>query len=354
MQRIAAQARPGAPRGRSYMADEKTRRRRELRIGVIGAAVVVAALAAAAVLYAVPFGKTTYTAELAEAQSVKTGDDVRIAGISVGAVQSLELKSDRVVMKFTVDSDVFLGSETTLDVRMLTVVGGHYVAIQPAGTTPLGHSVIPADRVRLPYSLVQAFQDAAAPLAAVDGDTLRGSLDSLATSIESSPDGMREILDGVEHFIDVMNKQRSDVSAAIAIADEYLNGVEAAKGELRRLIDRINLLETVLSGKRTEVREAVRVLRLVVSRLAALQPSWESTLKPLAEQLAAAAPELENLGEKLGPVIDSVQGLTRQLTDAALPDGGVTIDQSGETVTAAPGLQPAALTLCVPLPGKAC
>ncbi|MGX1806068.1 MlaD family protein [Nocardia sp. NPDC055321] len=340
-----------AARPRRSRPDAASLRRRELRLGVAGAVLVVAVLAAVGVLYVVPFGRSTYTADLSEAQSVRVGDDVRVAGVPVGSVKSLTLQRDRVTMTFTVDSSVFLGDQTTMDVRMLTVVGGHYIAVFPAGDRPLGRGVIPADRVRLPYSLARSFQDAAAPVAAVDGDLVRRNLSGLADALEAGPGALRDTLDGVDRFLDLLLRQRTEVSKAISIAEEYLSGVDTAKGELRRLIDKINVLETVLSAKRSETRTALLTLNRVIARLAALQPAWESTLEPMAQRLVAVVPELEALGSQLDSLLDSVHGLASSLTALLTPDGGVAVDGSRQTVP----LDPAALApVCVPVFGQVC
>lgn len=334
-------------RAKGHRRDEGSRLRHDLRLGIIGVLALVIALAAVAVLYVVPFGKHTYTAELSEAQSVRTGDDVRLAGISVGSVKSLRLHPDRVEMTFTVDSSVFVGADTTLDVRMLTIAGGHYVALFPAGSRPLGGRPIPAERVRLPYSLVQTFQDATEPLRRIDGKTVHDNFSALASSVESSPDALRRTLDGIARFADAVDRQRADISKAIDVADEYLGAVNTAKGELGRLVQQIGLLENILSDKRSEVRTAVETLDRIVSRLAGLQPSWQSTLRPLAEHLVALEPELDKLGERLQPVIDGVHALTQQLT-RLMPNGGEVV----VTAPAGTGVSPDAV--CVPVPGRSC
>ncbi|MFI7671261.1 MlaD family protein [Nocardia sp. NPDC049526] len=326
--------------GNTPILDEPARLRKEVRLGIIGAVLVVIAMGAAAALYVIPFGKTTYTAELSEAQSVKSGDDIRLAGISVGTVKSLELKPDKVVMRFTVDSDVFIGDQTSLDVRMLTVVGGHYIALFPAGTEPLGDKPIPADRVRLPYSLIQTFQDATAPIGKIDGDTVRRNLAALDKSVAGAPDTLRTTLDTVGSYIDAIDRQRTQVSNAIAVADEYVTMYDGAKSDLRRLMENADLLETVLLDKRAELRESIALLNSVVQRVAALAPSWDSTLKPKAQQLADALPRLEQMGGRLEPIISSAHDLSQKLQGLVIPEGGIVVDRSG--------------AVCVPLPGKAC
>ncbi|WP_245678175.1 MlaD family protein [Nocardia acidivorans] len=322
------------------VVDDGTKRKRELRLGIIGAVLVALGLLAAGVLFVVPFGKHTYTAELSEAQSVKSGDDVRIAGISVGEVESLELKPDKVVMRFTVDSDVFLGDQTSLDIRMLTIVGGHYVAVFPAGDKALGDKAIPADRVRLPYSLSQTFQDAATPLSKIDGRTLNRNLAALGNSIEGAPDSLRTTLQTVNTYVDALDRQRSQVSNAISVADEYVRMYDSAKSDLGRLMDNANLLVTVLEDKHSEMAEAIRLLSDVVGRLGGAQPQWDASLKT---KLTDAVSQLEQLGTRFEPTLTAAQGLQRKLSSLVIPDGGVTIDQSAQTVP-----------VCVPVPGRDC
>ncbi|MFI6867837.1 MlaD family protein [Nocardia sp. NPDC050406] len=325
--------------------DDGTRQRRELRRGVIGAILLAICLLGVGALYVVPFGKHTYTAELSEAQSVKAGDDVRIAGISVGEVESLELKPDKVVMKFTVDSDVFMGDQTSLDIRMLTVVGGHYVAVFPAGEKPLGDTAIPTDRVRLPYSLVQTFQDAATPLQKIDGDSLHRNLTALGGSLEAAPDTLRTTLDTVGTYVDALNRQRDQVSNAIAVADEYVRMYDGAKTDLGRLMDNANILVTVLLDKHSEMAEAIRLLSDVLDRVAALGPVWNDQLK---DKITGAVTELRNLSGQFQPVLTSAQSLQDKLSQLVIPEGGVGVDQSGQTITAPSD------PVCVPLPGKDC
>ncbi|WP_084529383.1 MlaD family protein [Nocardia crassostreae] len=322
--------------------DEGTCKKRELRRGIVGAVLVGVLLLGAGVLFVVPFGKHTYTAELSEAQSVKAGDDARIAGISVGEVKSLELKPDRVVMRFTVNSNVFLGDQTSLDVRMLTIVGGHYVSVFPAGAQPLGDNAIPMDRVRLPYSLTQTFQDAAAPLAAIDGTTLNRNLAALGNSLEAAPETLRTTLQTVGTYVDALDRQRTQVSNAISVADEYVRMYDGAKTDLGRLMDNANLLVTVLEAKHTEMAEAIRLLSDVVGRLGGAQPTWDE-LKPVID---GAITQLEQLGAKFQPTLDAAHGLQQKLSALVIPEGGVTIDQSQQTVTLP--------QVCVPVPGKDC
>ncbi|WP_225732383.1 MULTISPECIES: MlaD family protein [unclassified Nocardia] len=321
---------------------ETTQRRRELRFGVACVIAIAVLLVATGAFYVFPPGKTTYTAELSDAESVKTGDQVRIAGVPVGTVTSLRLRPDTVRMTFTVDRGVFIGDQTTLQIRLLTIVGGHYVAAFPSGMKPLGSTPIPADRVQLPYSLVRAMQDATAPIAEVDGETLRKTFDALQTALAGSPDALRRIGDATKSIVDILDKQNAEVSRALAVTDEYLTTVDVNRSKLGEFVRRLGKLESVALAKRDEVLTAVDVTAQLLARIAALEPSWHDVLQPLADKLAEAIPALQRLGAKLDAALRAIHDMSDRLRQLIAPGTAPPPDPAG------------ASPLCIPLPGQRC
>ncbi|MEV5840184.1 MlaD family protein [Nocardia sp. NPDC052112] len=318
----------------------------DLRLGVVGVVVAVVVLIAAGLIYVLPLGKTTYRARLPEAGAVRVGDDVRVAGVPVGTVTELTLRTDHVDMAFTVADETFVGDQSTLDVRMLTFVGGHYVALTPAGTRSLGGATIPADHVRLPYGLMQVFQDAVQPIHDVNGDTLRKNFAAVETALTDTPDGLREMGSAIDSLVDIMVQQNNDISRTLALADEYLTSINNAKSVFGRLIHNIDLVETVLIDKRAEIQLAVDHTDTLFSRIAAIETPWQDTLQPMAQRLADAIPDLEQLLDRLGAVINGVHALGEQLRAHTSGDGDPTVDQSAAVVQGS--------GLCIPVPGRAC
>lgn len=318
---------------------------RELRWGVVGALLMGVALLASAVVYVVPFGKSTYWAEMSELGSIKIGDDVRIAGVPVGAVKSIELGRRSVRMSFTIDQGIFIGDQTSLDIRMLTLIGGHYLAVTPAGNSPL-RSPIHSDRVHLPYSLGRTFQDAVRPIADIDGDTLRQNLTSMNSAIATGPSGIRRAVDAFASLVDILDRQNRDVSDTLAMADEYIGAINNSKAILGELIASVNLMETVGLDKQAEIFEAVRLMDELLSRIAALEPVYRSRLESVARSLADVIPELERLGEGMGQIVTSTRDLLSRLQPIAASEEGVVVDQSASVVLAQ--------SVCIPVPGKDC
>ncbi|MFD4431428.1 MlaD family protein [Nocardia sp. NPDC058497] len=288
----------------------------------------------------------TYSAELTQAGSVRPGDDVRIAGIPVGTVTALTLLPDRVRMDFTVAADAFLGDQTTLDIRMLTFVGGYYVAVLPAGTKPLGAAVIPRERVILPYNLTQAFQDAVAPVRRIDGNILRQDLAALSTSIDKSPDAVRAAVRAAGDVVTILDEQNADISRTLAIADEYLTALDTNADVLAKLLITLGTLEQIIQTNKVQVAQSLRDLAVVLQDVTPLGRAWDASLKQRAQPLADAIPALEQLGGRLGELLDSVRALQQRFLPLLPADGGVTVDQSGATIQV-----PA---VCIPLPGGGC
>ena len=319
-------------------------RRSDIRWGIAGVSGVLVLAAAFGVVYLADFGVTTYRAELPDAGAVRSGDDVRVAGITVGTVESVTLAPDHVDMTFTVDSDVFVGDRTTLDVRMLTIVGGHYLAVFPAGDQPLGDTPIPPDRVVLPYSLPQVFQDAIDPVTEFDGNLLRDNLGALEASLDRQPHSIAAVLTAGSRLVDVLERQNADISRTLSVADEYMTMVDGNLAVVGRLIRSLGLLETLLEDNIWAVGSLDNTA-IVVDGIAGIAAEWP-TLKPMAEALSGSIGPADELAQKLGALLDSVKGLLAVLQPLVGSDGPIAVDHSALTV-ASPGL-------CIPVPGRVC
>jgi phospholipid/cholesterol/gamma-HCH transport system substrate-binding protein len=319
---------------------------RQLRLGIVGAVVLVLGLVVTGVIYVLPLGQAAYTADLTEARSVRTGDEVRIAGIAVGKVTGLELRPGRVRMSFTVRGDIFVGDQSTLDIRMLTVVGGHYAALVSAGSAPLGSKPIPADRVRLPYSLMRTMQDAAKPVAEVDGTTLRENLAALQTALDRSPDALREAGRAVQSMVTILDRQNSDVSRGLAVTDEFLTAINANKSLIGTFVRQIGLIEVQTLDKKADLIESLRVSAELLSRIAAVEPTWREALQPIFHQLTLAGPAMRELLSRTDQALATLRDLQTELLGAISPQDGVNLDQSAISL--------AAPTVCIPVPGRKC
>ena len=78
------------------------------------------------------FGDSTeYKAVFSNASMLEKGDDVRVAGVSVGEVKKVEhYKRNQALVTFRVKSDVPLTTTSRAEVRFLNLVGDRYLALE--------------------------------------------------------------------------------------------------------------------------------------------------------------------------------------------------------------------------------
>ena len=219
----------------------------------VTALVMVAMLAVtAAAVYVSPPNQRSVLFYTDDAASVRPGDDVRIAGITVGKVEDLAIEADQVKVRATVDKDAFVGDQSQIQVRMLTVVGGYYVNLVSLGNKPLGQQPIPLQRVTMPYNLMKTLADSTKVTEQVDPKPIRESLDELQAGLKgANVDTLTSVIKAGDALTETIDRQRGQVSQILNLSDEYIESLANYRDKLKELVSNISILEQtlVLYGK---------------------------------------------------------------------------------------------------------
>ncbi|MCW2425525.1 virulence factor Mce-like protein [Rhodococcus erythropolis] len=173
----------------------------DLRIGVAVTAVGVIAVLLTAIVYINPMGRKTVSFETTDVSAISTGQDVRIAGISIGKVAKMHLGDQVVRVDLEVKDDAFIGDDSRVDVRMLTPVGGYAITIIPLGSEEASGLVIPSNHVSVPYSIGDVLQATPKVTDEVDAATVDANLSQVAEALGSNPGSI-----GVCHFRNHINR----------------------------------------------------------------------------------------------------------------------------------------------------
>jgi len=206
----------------------------------------------AAMLYVSPLGSRIVTFSTDDASSISPGITVRIAGITVGKVKDMSIEPDQVRVRATVEDSAFVGDQSNVQVRMLTVVGGYYVNIDSLGDAPLGDRVIPRDRVTMPYSLIRALADATTVTQRVQTAPINQSLNEVQQGLAGpNLESISSIVDAGTKLTDTLDRQQGQMTAILNLSDEYIQHLSNYRGQLKQLIEKISILEQtlVLYGK---------------------------------------------------------------------------------------------------------
>jgi phospholipid/cholesterol/gamma-HCH transport system substrate-binding protein len=158
---------------------------------------------------------TTYSAEFTEAAGLSSGNDVRIAGVEVGRVTAVRLRGDHVLVSFKVKG-AWLGDATGAAIRLKTVLGQKYLALDPQGEATLDPgSPIPRSRTTVPYDILAAFGELSSTVDRIDTTRLAKSFDTLSATLAKTPQSVRAALNGLSRLADSVASRDSRLAALL-------------------------------------------------------------------------------------------------------------------------------------------
>ncbi|UYP18647.1 MlaD family protein [Rhodococcus sp. Z13] len=316
----------------------------DIRIGTFVAIVAVIALLATAVLYLRPPGRTTVAFETTDVSAISTGQDVRVAGVSVGKVSKMELGADTVKVYMEIEDDLMVGTDSRVEVRMLTPVGGYAVTLFPVGRTPLGDSVIPAEQVSVPYSIGDVLQAAPNVTDNVDGSNIDANLMQVAEALQSNPDSVESIISGMSAVARVMDEQRRQVHTVATLASEYLTTFNASREMVFDVIREIDIVFQTYENTHAGFNEAYRLLGYVLMTVAPYEDYYLRHRDELENGIMQIRSMIEEFNSTMGPSIEALSATRDQLAQWLTPEGMVAV--SGGTLMAS--------DICIPVPGRQC
>jgi phospholipid/cholesterol/gamma-HCH transport system substrate-binding protein len=304
------------------------RERNPVVIGAISLAMVALMMLAAFKADQLPLigGGDTYYASFSEAGGIKPNDEVRIAGVRVGKVKSVELAGDHVRVQFLIDNGTQFGTDTRADIKVKTLLGAMFLSLVPKGGGQLKEgTTIPVSRTKSPYDVVQAFSGLASRADKIDVTRLRQSLNTLAALTTNTPEEFKGTLIGLSALSENIAKRDSQlntllknthtVSAILANRDDdivglmkdsdtLLRALVARREAVHRLLVSTSTLSTQLTGlvrdSRADLKPALSNLDGVVQLLLKNQSNLDESLRLMAPFYRVFANTLGN-----GPWFDT-------------------------------------------------
>ncbi|MFE4960152.1 MCE family protein [Streptomyces sp. NPDC056653] len=235
----------------------------------------------------------SYSAAFSEAGGLKPGDEVRIAGVKVGKVDEVDLDGDHVKVTFRVKGEPEFGTRTGAAIRVRTILGAKYLALQPKGTGQLRPgSEIPLNRTVPAYDVVAAFSDLTTTTEKVDTARLAKALDTISATFEDSPTEVRASIKGL-----------SKISRTVASRDQ----------SLRQLLDHAHGVTGVLKNRSEEfvvlVRDGDKLFKEIARRRAAIH----SLLKSSAAVGIQLSGLVEDNRKQIGPALKGLNSVVTML-----------------------------------------
>lgn len=249
-----------------------------------------------------------YCAEFAEAGGLSVGNDVKVAGVKVGAVTNVALGERGAVVTFVVNDAVRLGSQTTAHIRTGTLLGARILTLEPAGHNTLAPgSVIPLSRTGSPYSLNDAVNDLTSNIAATDTGALNQSLDTLSATLDQVAPQLGPTFDGLSRLSRSLNSRSETLQKLLTNAAGVTDVLAQRSQQVNTLILDSNDLLAVLVDRRQQISELLANTAAVARNLTGLVKDNETKLAPTLDRLNAVTAMLEKNRDNLSKALPGLK-----------------------------------------------
>jgi virulence factor Mce-like protein len=254
------------------------------------AAVVVAGLLLARTA---GFGYTRYEAEFAQAAQLRVGDNVSIAGISVGEVRSVALAGDRILVGLRVRDDIKLGAQTRAAIKLTTILGSRYVELRPRGQQPLHDKMIRLNYTEVPYDLQALLADSTSTFEQVDADRLASALTVLAKQLDGLPAALPQAMTNLKKLSGIIAERRDQIGTLLEASATLTDTLHRQQANLGQLVFQGRDLLAEFVSRQASFRQLMSSLTKLVDLLSKVviadRPAFEKLLNDLRELTAMAS-----------------------------------------------------------------
>ncbi len=264
------------------------RERNPVVVGAISLVVLAVTLVAALRADDLPIigGGDTYHAMFTEAGGLKVNDEVRIAGVRVGKVDEVELAGDEVRVSFKVDDAADFGGDTRAAIKVKTILGSMFLALEPAGGGRLDEgATIPAARTSSPFDVVEAFEGLASTSAQIDTDQLAESLTTLADLTRNTPEEFRGALDGLSRLSSNVAAKDEQLNTLLVNLERVSTVLDERDQDIVKLMEDSDVLFRALVARREAVHDLLVSSTTLSQELTRLIDQSREDLKPALAHL---------------------------------------------------------------------
>jgi phospholipid/cholesterol/gamma-HCH transport system substrate-binding protein len=292
------------------------RERNPLPIGIIGIVSILALMLLAFNANKLPFigGGAGYHADFKDAGGLKTGDDVRIAGVKVGKVTGVALRGPMVRVAFEVDSGLKVGQDSRADIKIKTLLGQKYIALDPAGDGTL-KSDIPVDRTTTPLDVTEAFIGLGQRAGEIDTAQLAKAFDTIAATFKDTPPYVHRSLTGLQRLSTSIASRDAQLTRLLRDTNTVTNTLAQRDTEVAKLINDSNLILQTVYQQRAVIHNLLVDTSAVSQQLSGLVRENRKILGPALANLEGTLTILQRNQDNLDQTIHLAAPFIRDFTD---------------------------------------
>jgi phospholipid/cholesterol/gamma-HCH transport system substrate-binding protein len=248
----------------------------------------------------------SYGAVFDNVSALKTGDEVRIAGVRAGQVSDVVISDGTPRVEFAVNSDITLPRGVRAVVRYKNLFGDRYLELRdgpgPPGTLAQGQT-IPRERTA-PALDLDALMNGFQPLfSGLEPDQINELSTELITVLQGEGGTIEDLLTHVGSLTNTLADQDKTIGRFIVNFNRVLSTVNEHGPELDDALLRLQKLTSGLARDRGDIGASfdkiARITGSFTETLRAVRPSLRGTVDESAKTLAAVEKNKALLDENL-------------------------------------------------------
>ncbi|MEV4566676.1 MlaD family protein [Nonomuraea sp. NPDC049419] len=295
------------------MALKSFRDRNRHAVGLVSLATLAAVLVATFLVGNLGLleGGYTMSGVFADSGGVRTGNDVRVAGVRVGEVT--EVRADyaqgHVIVTWRVDDGVRLGRGTRADIALSNLLGGRYVKLSGAVSPPYMHELpegrrrVPMTRTGVPTLVNDAVKDATRLVERLDTKAVDDLLTELGKLDVVKRGRVTRLLDDIGDLSDTVSKSEPQLRRLLDNGARVMDVLKKKDAQLGRLIDAVEVMLEELRRRRKELRTLLGDGSDLVRSTTRLIKEHERSLVQVLDDNAAITTRLSAGNERLNTLL---------------------------------------------------
>jgi phospholipid/cholesterol/gamma-HCH transport system substrate-binding protein len=258
-------------------------------------------------------------AVFSDASGLRSGDDVKLAGVKVGRVTDIDVdrQAGAVLVEWVVNDGIEIRDGAGAEIALSSLLGAKEIRILDpmAGDVrmadlPREQRIVPIERTKVPFDIFDLTRRATEGIQELDTEALTALLTDLADISEDKEATVADLLEGIQRVGAAVNErdqqfealldQADRMSATLADKDdELLSLLDSSQQILELLVARRNDLALLLGDTAATVQELDRLISTNKARL----DSALSSLAPTLDVVSAKQEDIDRALAWLGPGI---------------------------------------------------
>jgi virulence factor Mce-like protein len=273
---------------------------------VAAVALVALIVAGAAVLIRNTFfGSQTITAYFTTATAIYPNDEVRVSGVKVGRVKSIQPQGTHAKMTLKVDHGVPIPADAKAIIVASNLVSARYIQLSPAyrdsGPVMRDGAVIPVERTAVPVEwdevktqLMRLATDLG-PKSGVSGTSVGRFIDSAANALDGNGEKLRQTLGQLSGVGRILANGSGNIVDIIKNLQTFVGALRDSNVQIVQFNDRLATLTSVVDDSKSDLDAALTDLSTAVGEV---QRFIAGTRDQTSEQIARLADVTQILVDK--------------------------------------------------------